>query len=409
MKINYKIQDKFDFNLFIYVLALSLIGLVAIYSATYSNPTAHGSFTRQVLWLGISLAGFFVAYFLPAKFYKLLAFPLYLFTLAILIFVIFYGRKIYGAQSWLIIGPIGFQPSELAKFSTVLMLASWLGGRGEQEGQLKKTAVALVIGFVPLLLILFEPDLGTAIVFAVFTIAMIFWSGIDLFGLFVVLSPVVVVFASLFGWAALSLVLVFVLVGLFYFKKDLFTSASVFVLNLASGFFFDFFFKLLKPHQQRRILTFINPQSDPLGYGYNALQAKVAIGSGGLFGKGFLHGSQTQLRFIPEQRTDFIFAVVGEEFGFVGGFIVVLLFLLFFLRLLKLTSISKDKFGSLFTIGVLTIFMVHFFVNIGMNVGIAPVIGIPLPFISYGGSSLLANMLAVGVVMNLYRTRKERV
>ncbi len=409
MKINYKVQDKFDFYLFAYMIALCIIGLAAIYSATYSNPSAHNSFTRQVVWLGLSLVVFFIAYSLPTKIFKLLAFPLYVITIAILIFVIFYGRKIYGAQSWLIIGPFGFQPSELAKFSTVLMLADWLGGKGEGKSQLQKTAVALIIGIVPFLLILLEPDLGTAIVFAVFTIAMIFWSGIDLFGLFVVLSPLIVVFASLFGWAVLALVMVFVVLALAYFKKDLFTSASVFILNLASGFFFDFFFKLLKPHQQKRILTFINPQSDPLGYGYNALQAKVAIGSGGLLGKGFLHGSQTQLRFIPEQRTDFIFAVIGEEFGFIGAMIVVVLFLLLFLRLLKLTLVSKDNFGGLFTIGVLSIFLVHFFINIGMNIGIAPVIGIPLPFISYGGSSLMANMFAVGVVMNLYRTRKERV
>jgi len=194
---------------------------------------------------------------------------------------------------------------------------------------------------------------------------------------------------------------------LFYFKQNLFTSGTVLVINLAAGFIFEFILKILKPHQVKRLLTFIDPNSDPLGSGYNALQAKVAMGSGGLFGKGFLHGNQTQLRFIPEQWTYFIYCVVGEEFGFIGSILILLIFLTLFLRLLNLSSLARDKFGKLTIVGILTLFFIHFTINIGMNLGITPVIGLPLPFISYGGSSLISNIFLIAVVLNIYRNRKR--
>jgi len=409
VKINYNIKDKFDFTLFGSMILLAIIGLIAIYSSTYNHPTASGNFQKQLTWLFVSLIFFFIFYLLPPRILRLLSIPAYIFALLLLIFVVVAGRKIYGAQSWLIIGPFGFQPSEFTKLAVILMLANWLSREGTDVNSLKGISVALGIGLLPVLLIMLQPDLGTAIVFGVMTLAIIFWAGMDLFQLFVVLSPAVVIFSSLFGFSALALALVMVLLGLFYFKKNLFTSASVFILNLASAFFFDYFFRLLKPHQQMRIKTFINPSVDPLGYGYNALQAKVAIGSGGFFGKGFLHGNQTQLRFIPEQWTDFIYCVIGEEFGFIGSIIVVILFSTLFIRLLKIAVASKNKFDGLVTIGILTMFFVHFAINVGMNIGIAPVIGIPLPFLSYGGSSLLANMIAIGIAMSFYRARKERV
>jgi rod shape determining protein RodA len=194
---------------------------------------------------------------------------------------------------------------------------------------------------------------------------------------------------------------------LLVFKKDLFFSASIFGLNLASGFFTDFILNALSPHQQKRIHAFIDPMSDPLGSGYNTIQAKVAIGSGGLTGKGFLEGHQTQLQFIPEQWTDFAFCVIGEEFGFIGSVVVLTMFLILFLRILKIAYATKDEFSSLIVIGILSVYFIHFLINMGMVVGILPVVGIPLPFFSYGGSSLVVNMLMLGIVENIYRTRKN--
>jgi rod shape determining protein RodA len=266
--------------------------------------------------------------------------------------------------------------------------------------------VALLIGFVPVILIALEPDTGTAIIFVIITISLIFWSGISLFGLFVVLSPGIVIVSSLFGMWAFLAALLLIGVALVFFKRDLFNSVTIFIINLGCGFFFDYAYQVLKPHQQRRIASFLNPNADPLGAGYNALQAKVAIGSGGFFGKGFLQGNQTQLRFIPEQWTDFIYCVIGEEFGFIGSVLVIVLFLIIMMRLLNLSSTAKDKFSVLVIVGILTLIFSHFAINIGMNLGISPVIGLPLPFLSYGGSFLLVNVIMMGIVMNIHRNKK---
>jgi len=408
VKIEYKIQDKFDFAIFIPTLILVAIGLIAIFSSTINHPTASGNFERQLSWAIISVAIFFIIYFLPPQTFKLLAIPSYAVSIFFLIIVIFLGSKIYGARSWINIGPFGFQPSEFAKIGLIFFLSYWLTQRDRDINNLKDIGVALLIGVFPILLILMEPDMGTAIVYSLITLALIFWAGISLFGLFVVLAPALVIFASMFGTHIFILSLVLIIAALFYFKKNLFLSAGVFVMNMSAGFFFDYGFKLLKPHQQNRITSFINPAADPLGSGYNALQAKVAIGSGGLIGKGFLEGNQTQLRFIPEQWTDFIYCVIGEEFGFIGSVLTILLFIIIFVRLLHLSAIAKDRFSSLVVIGILTMLFINFAINIGMNIGITPVIGLPLPMVSYGGSSLLVNISLLAVALNIYKNRKQR-
>lgn len=407
MRVGYKLQDKFDFGIFIPMIILICIGGIAIYSSTLNHFAVSGNFQKQIFWTLVSIAAFFVIYFLPRQTFKLSALPIYIGSIFFLAAVLFAGKTISGAKSWLSLGPFSFQPAEFAKVGTILFLSYWIGTRKRDINNIKDIAFALAIGFFPVLLILLEPDMGTAIVFIIVTVAMIFWGGINLFGLFVVLSPGIIVFASIFGVIPFIIALVFVFAALVVFKKDLFTSATIFVINVAAGFFFDYGFKLLKPHQQRRIETFVDPLADPLGSGYNALQAKVAIGSGGLFGKGFLQGSQTQLSFIPEQWTDFIFCVIGEEFGFIGSMIVLIAFVTIFLRLLKLAATLRDKFSSLIVLGILALLFTHFSINVGMNIGIAPVIGVPLPFVSYGGSSLLVNSVLIGIVLNIYRNRKQ--
>ncbi|MGE5846901.1 MAG: rod shape-determining protein RodA, partial [Ignavibacteria bacterium] len=214
-------------------------------------------------------------------------------------------------------------------------------------------------------------------------------------------------FSSLFGTFPFIVSLVFIAGGIFFFKKDIFVGLSVFGLNLGAGFFTDYVYNALSPHQQKRIMSFMDPSADPLGAGYNAMQAKLAIGSGGFFGKGFLSGNQTQLQFIPEQWTDFIYCVIGEEFGFIGSSLVIILFLILFLRLFRIAINAKDEFLSLVLFGIMSIYFMHFLINIGMDIGIMPVIGIPLPFVSYGGSSLMVNMIMIGIAANIYRTRKN--
>lgn len=407
MRIDYKLQDKFDLWLIIPAVLLICIGLAAIYSSTINHPAVQNNFQRQLTWGVISIIVFFITYSLPTNTFKVLSNPSYIVSILLLVAVLVIGRKVSGAKSWLYFGGIGFQPSEFAKIGTIFALAAFLSRSNANIESMKDIVLALIIGLFPVGLILLEPDLGTSLTFIGLILVLLFWKGITLFGLFIVLSPGFVAMASLFGAYYFVGALIVVLVLLVLFQKDILTSGSIFALNLGAGFFTDVVFKALSPHQQKRIQSFIDPAADPLGAGYNAIQAKVAIGSGGLFGKGFLAGNQTQLQYIPEQWTDFIFCVIGEEFGFIGSLFVLGLFLIMLLRILKIAASAKDEFLSLVLIGILVIYFVHLIINIGMVVGIMPIIGIPLPFVSYGGSSLLVNMFLLGIAANIYRTRKN--
>ncbi len=407
MKGSHKLSDKFDFTIFFSTMLLITIGLLGIFSATNNNPTAQGAFQKQFIMALVALVIFFITYFLPARLYKSLATPSYILSIIILIAVLLMGHTVYGAKSWINLGPIGFQPSEFAKIGFIFMLSYLLTGERRNPNNIKDFLVLMFYSFIPIILILIEPDMGTVIVYLFILIAMLFWSGIDLFYVFVTLSPVVVLFASFFGIAAFLLAMIIVFALLLYFKRNIFINISIVIMNMAGAYLFDYAFQFLKPHQQKRIETFINPTSDPLGAGYNILQAQLAIGSGGIWGKGFLKGNQTQLSFIPKQWTDFIFSVPGEEFGFIGSVLIVLLFTIIFIRLLNIASQINDKFESLVVVGVLTLLLTHFTINIGMNLGVAPVVGIPLPFLSYGGSSLIINMFLLGVALNFYKNRRE--
>lgn len=407
LRIDYKLNDRLDLGLLFSALALVSIGLVAIYSATINHPTAGGNFSKQLVLGGVGLIIFFIVYSIPTNSFKVISIPTYAFSLFLLAVVLVAGRKVSGAKSWLDLGPFGFQPSEFAKIATILALASFLSRRNTDIESFKDILIALMIGFIPVGLILLEPDMGSSFVFFGVILTMIFWKGISLFGLFVVLSPAFVALSALFGLYYFLGAIFLVTVTLLIFKKDIFFSGSILALNIGAGFFADYVYRLLSPHQQKRIQSFIDPMADPLGSGYNSIQAKVAIGSGGFWGKGFLSGNQTQLQFIPEQWTDFIYCVIGEEFGFIGAALTLILFLYLFLKILKISSYTKDEFLSLVIVGILSVYTIHFLINIGMAVGIMPVIGIPLPFVSYGGTSLIINLFMLGIVANVYRTRKN--
>lgn len=407
MRIDYKISDKFDFKIFIPLLLLIIIGLAAVYSATLNNPKATDNFEKQLLFAAISFLVFFITYAVPTNTFRLISVPTYFLSIGLLLVVLVIGKKVSGAKSWLGIGTFGFQPSEFAKIGTILMLSNFLTRLNNNIDSFKDILLALAIGLIPIGLILLEPDMGTSIIFFSVIIIVLFWKGISLLGLFVVLSPGFVAVASLFGSIPFVASLILTIVVLLFFRKDLFFSGSVFAINLAAGFFTDYLYNALSPHQQARIKSFIDPMSDPLGSGYNSIQAMVAIGSGGLMGKGFLQGNQTQLQYIPEQWTDFIYCAIGEEFGFIGAILVIVLFTVLFIRLLNIASSTKDEFLSLLVIGIFGVYLTHFIINVGMVIGILPIIGVPLPFVSYGGSSLLVNMFMLGIVANIYRTRKN--
>ncbi len=407
LQINYRLNDKFDFGLFFAVLTMIAVGLMAIYSATQNTAMERSNFDKQVISLVVGIIVFFFMYSLPTGWIKAGAVPFYLVSLAALVAVLFMGRVVNGQRSWIYIGNFSFQPAEMAKFGTVLVMAYYLTRENIDIDNVKDLLKAIGIGALPVFLIFLEPDLGSSIVFFGFILMMLFWKGISLFGLFLVLSPGLVAVAALFGLGYVIGAFVFVTGMLIYFRKDLFFSLSIFAVNMVAAFSVDYLYGILSPHQKRRIMSFIDPNSDPLGSGYNAIQAQIAIGSGGWFGKGYLSGNQTQLQYIPEQWTDFIFCVIGEEFGFVGSVALIAIYVFVFYRLLRHAELARDKFHSILILGVFSIYFIHFVINVGMAIGIMPVIGIPLPFISYGGTALLINMAMLGLVFNIYRSHKE--
>lgn len=400
------IREYLDLKTLIAALALVAVGLISIYSATY-DARASEIFYRQLVWAGVSLVALGVTLLLPYRLLQSLAFPAYGLTIALLIGVLILGRTVSGSTSWFNLGALRFQPSEFAKIATVLAVASYLSRPGISLGDVKHFTVAAGIVLLPVALIMMQPDTGTAIIFIGMFFPILFWGGVTRFVLLALIAPGAAAVAALFGTTPFLITIVVFAVLLYFTQENRVVAAVVFSLMALVGLSVQFIYDRLKPYQQKRIATFLDPGTDPLGAGYNSLQSKVAIGSGGLFGKGYLRGSQTQLNFIPEQWTDFIFCVPGEEFGFVGALFVLAALTFLLARCVAVASIVNSRFGSFVAIGIFGIVISHTVINIGMAVGLLPVVGVPLPFLSYGGSSLLSAMIMVGLLMNVYANRKE--
>jgi len=397
--------ERFDITLFLSVVALIVIGIFAIFSATQSNPTTADYYLKQMTFAIIGLVMVVAISFVPPRYISSISYYLYGFSLVLLVLVLIFGKTINGNKSWFYIGGFGIQPSEFAKVATVLAIANFFYKGDEDNPKIKSFDIlkALMFVMVPAVLVKLENDTGTTLVMLSFFIPMFFWAGVSPFLLYAVVTPVFAVVLAFINFNYFVAYCIVILISLFYFKRHWIQSLIVVILNIISGFSVSYLFSKLMPYQQNRIKAVFDPASDPLGSGYNVIQSKVAIGSGGLWGKGFMQGSQTQLRFIPEQWTDFIFCMIGEEFGFFGTTIIIILFLIIIFRLLNNAYYSRNRFLSLACIGFGSIFFFHMFINIGMTIGITPVIGIPLPLVSNGVSSLLSFLLMVGIAMNTYR------
>jgi len=263
------------------------------------------------------------------------------------------------------------------------------------------------IALAPVALVMLQPDAGTAIIFLGMFLPVLYWGGTSRFVLIAIMAPGIVALAALFGTTPFLLAVLALGIMMYLARENRIATAVVFSLTVLVGISVQFMYNGLKPYQQKRIDTFLNPGADPLGAGYNIVQSKVAIGSGGLLGKGFLKGTQTQLNFIPEQWTDFIFCVPGEEFGLVGAALVLGLLAAILTRGIMVAGSVKTTFGSFLAMAITATIATHVFINIGMSLGLLPVIGVPLPFLSYGGSALVANLIMVGLLMNLHAHRKE--
>lgn len=401
------------FNLLVFLSAFSLItfGLLAIYSATFGNELVAGNFTKQLISALIGVAVVLAIMYTPPRYIAMSSYLFYGLVIVMLIAVLLLGKKIKGQTSWFSLGGFGIQPSEFAKIATVLALAYFLSNK-HQEADVSRPRdffYAVGICLIPVTLIMLQPDMGTTLVFLVLILPVLYWAGMPNYILFFIAAPAVTAICAFLGTWYFVAAVAFIIAMMFVFKRNLFVSVVVVCITIASGLSVNMLYSKLQPYQQKRIMSMFNPESDPLGSGYNVIQSKIAIGSGGMTGKGFLQGTQTQLKYIPEQWTDFIFCMVGEEFGFVGSIAVVLLFLILIWQTIHIAYICKNQFLSICCIGFATIFSFHILINLGMIMGIMPVIGIPLPFMSYGVSFLLSNLIMLGIILNAYRNRKDYV
>lgn len=351
-----------DWVLFVSVLVLLIIGVIGIYSAGYNTDVNKDEYIKQMIWIGISFVIMIIIWAIDYNIFDIGGYILYAVNLVLLIAVLF-TESIMGASSWFNFGGFLYQPSELMKIGVILCSAKLLSTYKNGYSNTKKKNIIYIISItliylLPILLILKQPDFGTAMAFVMIAIFMLFKSGIK------------------YRYILIGIVLVILMVPLVYF----------FVLNNT---------------QQQRILVFLNPDLDPLGSGYNAIQSKIAVGSGMLTGNGLLKGAQTQYGYLPIKSTDFIFSVISEEFGFILSATIVIIYAILIIRIILISSKAKDTFASLVVIGIAGMFSFHFIENIGMTIGLLPITGVPLPFLSYGGSSMITNMIAIAIALNI--------
>jgi len=354
------------------VIGIALFGLAAVFSAAHTQSGPSPLFTKQLVWIAMGAVLMFLALIPDYHTVGRYAYVLYAVSLVLLVLVMAFGRTGMGAQRWLAIGPFAFQPSELMKLSLTLALARFFAEDPKQGGYgIADLAIPGAMVLVPLVLVLRQPDLGTALMLLLTSSIMIFLAGIRV-------RTVVVVFLA----------------------GAMLASTVLFVPPVKHRIWGS-----LKPYQQKRILAFIDPSSDPLGSGYHATQSKIAVGSGQLTGKGFRKGTQSQMAFLPERHTDFIFSVIAEEHGFFGSAVLIVLYLILLFAGIDAAKNAKDKLGALMAGGVVSMLFLYVCINIGMTIGVLPVVGVPLPLVSYGGTSVITTFLAIGLLLNIQSRR----
>jgi len=353
---------RLDINLIIVILALNIIGLINLYSATHGPTSTNVAslFISQIMWLIVGWIVFLVVTLVDYSVVSRIATTAYVLNLGAILYVTFFGKVALGAQRWIDLGFFRYQPSETMKLALIMVMAKILATRNSLGPGMgfKEMALPLAALLIPFGLVVEQPDLGTGMMLAAIGVSMMFFAKV---------KKVIIVWAIALGIVAIPIAWKFV----------------------------------LHDYQKNRVLTFLSPTSDPRGTGYNSIQSKIAVGSGRFFGKGFMKGTQSQLEFLPERHTDFIYSVLSEEHGFVGSIAVIGLFAFLFMTGVRIASNARDKFGALITVGVLCYIFWHMFVNIGMVIGLLPIVGVPLPLLSYGGSSMLSTMAGLGMVSSV--------
>lgn len=397
-----------DVPLVLGVIALTAFGIAVIYSAGVvhvPNAVTAGAWIRQTQWFVIALVAFSFLSRIPLRWIEWAAVPSYVVSVVLLALTLLIGvgrGTAQGVKSWIDLGFIEFQPSEIAKLTTILVLARLLYRRQSPLTSLRDLLAPAALVGLPLLLVMLQPDLGTGMAFVGILFAVLYWAATPVWLLLLVASPVVGLFLSYntMVWSVYILAVFGFLIGLRY-RLYLFESVAVVLANFATATISRPLWNSLAPYQRNRILVFLDPEVDPRGAGYHVIQSKVAVGSGGFGGQGFTLGSQKRFDFLPEQHTDFIFSVIGEELGFVGTTIAILAFAYILVRLVRMAENAPDPFAGLVLLGIFGAWLVHIFVNIGMTIGVTPITGIPLPFVSYGGTFLLMSWVAVAMAVRV--------
>jgi len=429
-------MHKIDYLLVIVVTVLVALGILMIYSAGFDpiDKVNNGLYKKQILWFVFSFMFMIFVSFISYQFLGDYSLHIYVFVCVILLFTTIFGTPIRNTRAWLNLGFFSIQPSEFMKLALVIVLGKYLEIRERDIKYFRELLIPTLLTIIPIAVILKQPDFGTAVIFIPILFTMLFVGGADVSHLvsiiviaaIALIVPMILTYREWIGSESSNFILdffndvnmLFIVSGIMllisgvafvahYFAvnkmlRRIYIPGSVLSIGLLSSVVIQ---KIFKVYQKKRILVFLNPDLDPHGSGYNIIQSKIAIGSGGFFGKGFLQGSQAQLGFLPEKSSDFIFSVVAEEWGFVGSIILIVLFAIVVFRGIQIAFEAKDKFGALLASGITSIFFFHILINIGMVIGIMPVTGLPLCFVSYGGSNLLMSMIGVGILINI-RTKK---
>ena len=355
-----RLVQNFDWGLLGLTFLLGAIGMVALYSAvTAGLPNPQKTlYIKQAVWYGVGLLAMVISFLFDYKLLDRWAYVIYIIGIILLVAVIYYGKYVGGSKRWLVLGPLSLQPSEPIKIAVIIILAKYYSKLASTRGfNLRELIYALSLTTIPFVLIVKQPDLGTAMLIVLIAASMTLFVKIE--------------------------------------RRSLLYLIGSGLIMVPSVWF------LLKGYQKQRILIFLNPDRDPLGAGYHIIQSKIAIGSGMISGKGFLKGTQNALAFLPEQHTDFIFSVLAEEWGFMGSIALLLIFLMFILGGLNIAQGCRDSFGTILSVGITAMISWQVFINIGMVMGLMPVVGVPLPLISYGGSSMVTMMISIGLLLNI--------
>ncbi|MCF7857922.1 MAG: rod shape-determining protein RodA [Candidatus Cloacimonetes bacterium] len=398
-------MKRFEWPILGLLILLIILGIISIYTASSNRIGDHFLFAdfylKQLIWSIISILVLILIFRTPYAIIDIMIFPIYILAILLLILVLFLP-EIKGSHRWLSFGFVHFQPSELAKIFTILAISKLISKQYISDSQILLRT--LLVTLIPFTLVLLEPDLGTALTLLVIAFSILIVSDLPKFYLLLMLSPIL---STIFSFSIWIFILYIISATLILYRSNLDKMVIGFTVVINTFLFFitPIFWNSLKEYQQNRILTFINPMRDPFGAGYQIIQSKIAIGSGGLLGKGFLQGTQKNMNFIPEHHTDFIFSVIGEEFGFFGCAFILIIYFLFIYQISKSIRKIKRKEHRFVSVGILAYITFQIFVNIGMNLGIVPTTGIPLPFISYGGSNLLINVASISIILKYLNER----